>query len=54
LNEELRGFGETGLILFGVDAIHRAGLHAQFILGTGIGNYVCHESSKCNSAASVN
>ena len=35
-------FGETGLILLGVDAVHRAGLHAQFILGTGIGNYVCH------------
>src|ERR1035438_8582497 len=53
LDEELRRFGETGLILLGVDAIHRAGLHAQFILGTGIGNYVCHEGSMCNSAASV-
>jgi hypothetical protein len=28
--------------LFGVNAVHRAGLHAQFILGTGVGNYVCH------------
>src|ERR1019366_885037 len=54
LDEELRRFGETGLILLGVDAIHRAGLHAQFILGTGIGNYVCHDGSACNCAASVN
>ena len=45
-------FGETGLILLGVDAVHRAGLHAQFILGTGIGNYVCHKNRTCNSAAS--
>jgi hypothetical protein len=37
-------FGETALILLGVDAVYRAGLHAQFILGTGIGNYVCHGS----------
>jgi hypothetical protein len=54
LDEELRRFGESSLILFGVDAIHRAGLHAQFILGTGIGNYVCHDGSMCNSAASAN
>jgi anaerobic selenocysteine-containing dehydrogenase len=54
LNEELRRFGEAALILLGVDAIHRAGLHAQFILGTGIGNYVCHDGSMCNSAASAN
>src|ERR1039457_5220375 len=54
VNEELRALGETGLSLFGVDAIHRAGLHAQFILGTGIGNYVCHDGSICNSGASVN
>ena len=46
-------FGETALILLGVDAVHRAGLHAQFILGTGVGNYVCHESGVCNSDASA-
>src|ERR1035441_7731778 len=50
---KLRCFGETGLILLGVDAVHRAGLHAQFILGTGIGNYVCHEALVCNSDASA-
>jgi hypothetical protein len=53
LNVKLWRFGETGLILLGVDAVHRAGLHAQFILGTGIGNYVCHGGSMCNSHASA-
>ncbi len=33
---------EAAFILLGMDAIHRAGLHAQFIFRTGIRNYVCH------------
>ena len=54
LDVQLRRFGETGLILLGVDAVHRAGLHAQLVLRTGIGNYVCHGGWTCNSPASLN
>lgn len=53
LDVELRRFGETSLILLGVNAVNGAGLHAQFILGTSIGNYVCHGGCVCNSDASV-
>jgi hypothetical protein len=35
-----------------VNAIHRAGLDAQLVLGTGIRNYVCHTKLASNSPAS--
>ena len=39
---ELGGFGETVLVLLGVDAVHRAGLHTQLVFGTGVCNYIGH------------
>src|SRR5208283_1778175 len=39
---KLGGLRKGGLVLLGVDAVHRASFHAQFILGTGVRNYVCH------------
>jgi hypothetical protein len=27
-----------------VNAVHRAGVHAEGILGAGVGNYVCHSN----------
>src|ERR1035441_6163517 len=30
-------------ILFGMDTVGRASFHAEFIFGTGIGNYVGHD-----------
>ena len=41
---ELRGICKPLLVLLGVDAVHRAGLHAQFVLGTGVCDYICHVS----------
>ena len=39
---ELRHIGEASLVLLGVDAVHGAGLDAQLVFGTGIGDDVCH------------
>src|ERR1017187_1329714 len=42
MRADLRSLRKSALILLRVDAIDRAGLQAQFVLGTGIGNDVCH------------
>ena len=39
---ELGNIGKVRFVLLGVDAIHRAGLYAQLVLGAGVGDYVCH------------
>ena len=52
IDEELRNLRKTALILLRVNAVNRAGLHAQFVLGTGIGNDVCHMAACCNCRAS--
>jgi hypothetical protein len=50
---ELRGVGETTLVLFGMNAVHRASLNAQLVFGAAVRNYVCHIPANCNSAASA-
>jgi hypothetical protein len=44
VDEQLIGFGVTGFILLGVNAIDGTGVHAGAVFGadTGFCNYVCH------------
>ena len=39
---KVRNVGETSLVLLRMDAVHRAGLYAQFVFGAAFSNYVCH------------
>src|SRR5436305_15205027 len=42
IDVELRRVGEIRFVLLRMNAIHRAGLHAQLVLRTGIGDDVGH------------
>jgi hypothetical protein len=42
IHVELGRFRETGLILLGMNAVHRASLNAQFVFRTSVRNNVSH------------
>jgi hypothetical protein len=55
INVKLRCFGKAGFVFFGMNAVHRAGIHTSGILGpdAGFSNYVCHSLLFVSGSAGI-